>query len=221
VPERATGHLAGRAPEGRARDGSDLVELPDIEPQPLYSANDLARFCAVDPKTIHNWASRGKLPHSRTTGRHLRFRRVAILEFLKEYGYPIPAALGAVKARVIVVHAVPQVLSLAVRALGRRFEATPFADPFDALLALAPVDPDALALDADGAWIDGVRCVERLRAHLETRHLRVVVLTDDERTRAAAAKAGVLDVIPRADVAALVEAFETSLPLPARARRGL
>ena len=33
----------------------------------LVSANDLARYCDVDLKTIHNWESRGKIAGIRTS----------------------------------------------------------------------------------------------------------------------------------------------------------
>ena len=54
----------------------------------LFTASEVARFCQVDLKTIHNWAERGEVRHFRTPGRHLRFRRVDVLDFLRKYGYP-------------------------------------------------------------------------------------------------------------------------------------
>ena len=54
----------------------------------LFTASQIARFCQVDLKTIHNWADRGQIRHFRTPGRHLRFRRPHVLDFLRKYGYP-------------------------------------------------------------------------------------------------------------------------------------
>ena len=58
------------------------------QPKELFTASEVARFCQVDLKTIHNWADRGEIRHFRTPGRHLRFRRVDVLDFLRKYGYP-------------------------------------------------------------------------------------------------------------------------------------
>ncbi|MGB5413913.1 MAG: helix-turn-helix domain-containing protein, partial [Polyangiales bacterium] len=41
-------------------------------PKDLFTASQIARFCPVDLKTIHNWADRGRIAHFRTPGRHLR-----------------------------------------------------------------------------------------------------------------------------------------------------
>src|SRR5437016_13880731 len=91
-------------------------------PQPeLFTASDVARFCQVDLKTIHNWADKGEIPHFRTPGRHLRFRRLDVLDFLRKYGYAIPEALRQNKPRVVIVDADSTASSTLKRALGRRF----------------------------------------------------------------------------------------------------
>lgn len=59
----------------------------------FLTTTDLARICEVDLKTIHNWADKGKIKHFRTPGRHLRFERTAVIEFLKHFGYPVPKDL--------------------------------------------------------------------------------------------------------------------------------
>lgn len=56
----------------------------------FLTATDLARLCEVDLKTIHNWCEREgalALPHFRTPGRHLRFRREEIDAWLVARGF--------------------------------------------------------------------------------------------------------------------------------------
>ena len=77
----------------------------------LFTASDVARFCQVDLKTIHNWADKGEIRHFRTPGRHLRFRRLDVLDFLRKYGYPIPEILRMGKPKVVVVDDDPSVLA--------------------------------------------------------------------------------------------------------------
>lgn len=59
-----------------------------------FTTSDLAEFCGVEGKTIHNWAAKGSIPHFRTPGRHLRFRPADVLAFLKAYGYAVPAVVA-------------------------------------------------------------------------------------------------------------------------------
>lgn len=65
----------------------------------IMKATDLARFCEVDLKTIHNWVERGKIDYWRTPGQHLRFTREAVVTFLQKWGYPIPDELKDVAVR--------------------------------------------------------------------------------------------------------------------------
>src|SRR5438067_11901832 len=87
-------------PGGRATRGGPTAER--IE---LFTASDVARLCQVDLKTIHNWADKGEIRHFRTPGRHLRFRRLDVLEFLRRYGYAIPDELRAGRPRLVIVDA--------------------------------------------------------------------------------------------------------------------
>src|SRR3954470_14144685 len=100
---------------------SENMEIQENRPQELFTASQFARFCHVDLKTIHNWAEKGEVRHFRTPGRHLRFRRADILEFLRKYGYPVPDGLKAGKPKVVAIDDDPHVLAAIRRALGRRF----------------------------------------------------------------------------------------------------
>ena len=81
-----------------------------LKPAPealLYTAQDVARFCEVDLKTIHHWADRGRVAHHRTEGRHLRFRRNDVLRFLRAHAFPLPEELTTVRPQVALPPAPP------------------------------------------------------------------------------------------------------------------
>src|SRR5438874_5837022 len=127
----------------------------------LFTACQFASFCHVDLKTVHNWADKGEIKHFRTPGRHLRFRRADVIEFLRKYGYPVPEALRAGKPKVVAVDDDPHVLASIRRALGRRFDVTTFQDALDALVAIGKLEPDAVVIDVQLKGLDGMRCLER------------------------------------------------------------
>jgi excisionase family DNA binding protein len=174
----------------------------------LFTASQVARFCHVDLKTIHNWADKGEIKHFRTPGRHLRFHRVDVVEFLRKYGYPVPGILRAGKPKVVAVDDDPHVLASIRRALGRRFEVTTFQDPFDALVALGKLDPDAIIVDVQMKGLDGMRCLERLKAIEATSRIRTIVFSSQHDKRRAVLEAGANDFVPKGDVTLLRESIE-------------
>jgi excisionase family DNA binding protein len=116
----------------------------------VYSAQILADFCEVDLKTVHHWADRGKVPHFRTDGRHLRFRRNDVVKFLRAHGYPLPDQL--VRARPTVALALPPThldgapLSLEElgKRLGSRFSVRRHTCAAHAIAHLVAEAPDAV-----------------------------------------------------------------------------
>jgi excisionase family DNA binding protein len=182
------------------------------EPAPgapeLFTASQFALLCHVDLKTIHNWADRGEVRHFRTPGRHLRFRRADVVEFLRKFGYPVPEILRAGKPKVVAVDDDPHVLASIRRALGRRFEVTTFQDAFDALVAIGKLEPDAIVIDVQLRGLDGMRCLERLRAIEATSRIRTIVFSSQHDKRRAALDAGANDFVPKGDVALLRESIE-------------
>ena len=174
----------------------------------LFTASDVARFCQVDLKTIHNWADKGEIRHFRTPGRHLRFRRLDVLDFLRKYGYPIPEVLRLGKPKVVVVDEDPAVLAAVRRTLSKKFDLTTFQDPFDALVAVGSLQPDALILDVKTPGLDGVRALERLRAIDATAHIRCIVYSAHEDAKKAATDAGAYDFIKKGELAELRDSLE-------------
>jgi excisionase family DNA binding protein len=143
----------------------------------MLSATQLARFCAVDLKTIHNWANRGKIPGTRTSGRHLRFRPLDVVDFLRTYGFDVPDGLRHMKLRVVAIDSDVSFLGEAKRLLGRRYEVTLAGHVVDGLLACATLVPDVVVA-GDVSPLDLPTLTRRLAANEVTRHVRVVPRAD-------------------------------------------
>ena len=173
----------------------------------LLTANDVARLCHVDLKTIHNWVGKQKIAHHRTPGRHLRFRRLDVIDFLRAYEYPVPASLVARRARVCVLDADPHALAAARRTLGRKFEVVSFGDAIEALVSLAALDVEAIVLD-DLPFVDAAACIARLKAIDLTRHLRCVVFSARVDRRDAAMRAGASAFVTKDDPSRLRDVLE-------------
>lgn len=171
--------------------------------QVLFTAADVARFCQVDLKTIHNWAERGEIEYFRTPGRHLRFRGVDTLDFLRRYGYPVPDELVSEKPQVHVIDTDVSLITQVKRLLAKRFDVTGHEDPIDGLLAIGKSAPDAVLLDLDGPGIDGLHCVRRLRAHGSTKHVRVIACSRDLAFKPSALSSGATAFLDKAELSSL------------------
>lgn len=145
----------------------------------VYTAQDVARFCEVDLKTIHHWADAGKIPHRRTTGRHLRFRRNHVLAFLHAHGYPLPSPLTTVEPTVFFASNDVQYDDCA-RKLAAKVHVRRFENAAVAIAHLLSAEPDALVvLAGDATWTDAAGAA--LAADAETNWVRVVVASDVSR----------------------------------------
>ncbi len=143
----------------------------------MLSATQLARFCGVDLKTIHNWANRGKVPGTRTRGRHLRFRPLDVVDFLRTYGFEVPEGLRHIKLRVLAIDADVSFLGEAKKLLGKRYEVVLAGHVVDGLLACAAGVPDILVA-GDIAPLDVATLAKRLAVNERTRHVKVVARGD-------------------------------------------
>jgi excisionase family DNA binding protein len=181
---------------------------------PLYTVSDLARFCQVDTKTILNWAAKNRIAHVRTPGRHLRFRRLDVIDFLREHGWGVPDALARVRPTVLALTGNRQVLASVRRALGWRADIESYAGWLDALLDLKQMAPDALLVDLDGLGHECRHCAIRLCTLPPELGVRVVGLSDDEALRNAAMEAGAVAALAPTPHQALRETLDALLGLP-------
>ena len=140
----------------------------------VYTAQDVARFCEVDLKTIHHWADAGKIPHRRTEGRHLRFRRNQVLAFLHAHGYPLPSPITTEKPTVFVASLDPA-LDEVVKRIAARFYVQRFECAAMAIARLLSDEPDALiVLEGDATWSEAT--ASALARDAETNWVQVRVV---------------------------------------------
>jgi excisionase family DNA binding protein len=179
----------------------------------LFTASQVAHFCQVDLKTIHNWAERAEIRHFRTPGRHLRFTRVDVLDFLRKYGYPIPEELQQGKPKVVVLEDDPDAARTSEEALGRAFDVTAHADPVGALIRIGANAPDAVVVNDTVGGLDGTHIIKCLAETDATRHVRTVLFSHDEGARRRAMASGASAHVPKSDVQLLGETLQALMGL--------
>lgn len=177
-------------------------------PKDLFTASQIARFCQVDLKTIHNWADRGRIAHFRTPGRHLRFRRPHVLDFLRKYGYPIPDELDAARPRVALLVDGNETQQRLFEYLRSAFDVAHYPDPLDGLLRIGEQPPDAVVLAAMVGHLSGPEIIEALKRGSHTKHVRAVLLADGEADRQAALDAGASAHVGESDLTGLRDTLE-------------
>jgi len=169
----------------------------------LFTASQIARFCQVDLKTIHNWADRGQIRHFRTPGRHLRFRRPHVLDFLRKYGYPIPDELDARRPSVALLVDGIDGRDHMIAALQGAFEVVDYPDPLEGLLHIGAQPPDAAILAARVGHLSAAEIIAALKRGNHTRHVRVVLLAGDDTDKQSALEAGASAQVRASDVTGL------------------
>ena len=174
----------------------------------LFTASQIARFCQVDLKTIHNWADRDQIPHFRTPGRHLRFRRPHVLDFLRKYGYPIPDELDAERPRVALLFDGAQAKGRLVASLQSAFEIVDYPNPLTGLIQIGEQPPDAVVLAAKIGHLSGVEIIEALKQSRNTQHVRAVLFASGETDRQAALEAGASAHVSASDLKGLRDTLE-------------
>lgn len=174
----------------------------------LFTASQIARFCQVDLKTIHNWADRGQISHFRTPGRHLRFRRPHVLDFLRKYGYPIPEELAAGRPRVALFVNGLREKDKVLASLRSTFEVVDYPDPLTGLLQIGEQPPDAIVLSRQVGDLSGAQIINALKRGDNTRHVRAVLLGGGDTDKKAALEAGASAHVQPNDLTGLRDTLE-------------
>ncbi|MBN2529900.1 MAG: helix-turn-helix domain-containing protein [Deltaproteobacteria bacterium] len=163
----------------------------------LFTAPQVAKICSTDLKTIHNWVNRGEIKFFRTPGRHLRFRRQDVLEFLVKFGYPIPDGFAPARPKAIVIDPSQETGASIAQALSDEMEVTAFADHFDALLQIGKDKPSLVLVNCKDNP-EMLKVVQNISKH--EKDLPIVVYGSDTIDHDASKNAGAMEVIQSTDV---------------------
>jgi excisionase family DNA binding protein len=145
----------------------------------LLTASDLASLCEVDLKTIHNWVDRGRIPHFRTPGRHLRFRAVDVAEFLRAWGYTVPRELARAMARTVLLVGSKEAFTAAQRALGETMTVRHDKHAVDALIHAGSDPADVFVFDARALAAEAEVAAVIEAVHRGCPQATLVALADD------------------------------------------
>ncbi len=177
----------------------------------LFTAPQVAKICSTDLKTIHNWVNRGEIKYFRTPGRHLRFRRQDVLEFLHKYGYPVPTGFEPERQKVVVVDRDRTKLEGLKSSLGENLDVDIYHDCFDALMAIGRQKPSMVLINGN-AGNEALRIVERIADNISD--VKVAVYGTGEELISASRRAGA-DCITDIDSSAIKTRVLDILGVPA------
>lgn len=177
----------------------------------LFTAPEVARFCRVDLKTIHNWVDRDQIKHFRTPGRHLRFRRKDVYDFLKRFDYPVPQELQFSQPLVFVLTRDGASGANLRRQLAPATTVEVFEDVLDLLMRVGEQPPEALVVDSDALDMELARLRRTLDRTELSRTCRIVMLFDEARPVSPSERVHAHAWIPRSSVRELKAALDAVL----------
>lgn len=184
-----------------------------MHPDDLFTAPQLASLCGVELKTIHNWIAKGMIRHFRSPGRHIRIRRVDLLEFMEKFGYPIPEDLKAKANRpvVAVVDDDPETIHSIKKALNRKFDIRGYANPYTALIAFGAEPPAAVVLNMNLEGFDDVKVIENIKRTPQLGKIPIITFGSNSFSRENVIKAGAVDYLPREELKRVKGILEETL----------
>jgi excisionase family DNA binding protein len=143
---------------------------------------EISEICEVNPTTVQNWVKEGKLKAHSTPGGHRRILRQDLIEFLKEFGMPIPGVLADPPPYILIVDDeidMLDMLSDLMSAGEEELEVARAQRGVDALLMIGERKPDLLILDVMMPGMNGIEVCERLKSGASSRNLKIVAITGD------------------------------------------
>jgi len=179
-----------------------------MNPDDLFTAPKVAKICSTDLKTIHNWVKRGEIKFFRTPGRHLRFRRDDILDFLNRYNYPVPDEFKTKREKAVIIDSAKACSESIQNAIKDDLDVVAFTDHMDALLHIGQNRPALVMLNPD-VNADALHMVEKISRG--QKHLAIVLYGDNDYPVRQFLQAGASTCIKSTDPQSVAEAAKDTL----------
>lgn len=144
----------------------------------VYTTYEAARICDVHHTTIINWVNDSRLKAYTTPGNHRRIKKEDLLDFMKEYGMPIPMGLNKDLKKILIVEDDTEAVNEYLEALSGLGCEIDFAfDGFGAGRKIYKENPDLILLDFKMPGVDGFQVCEFLHKDEETVNIPIIALT--------------------------------------------
>ena len=141
--------------------------------------NEVAELLLVSPVTVRQWAQKGRLEARTTAGGHRRFSIDAVRQFAVKEGMA-SRLKGIANRSILVVDDDDHLNRFLVELFKSRDEGAlveSACNGFEAGSKVHQVMPDVVLLDIMMPGMDGFEGCERLKADVDTMHIRVVAMS--------------------------------------------
>lgn len=175
--ERFAPDEAADPPRRRGRPPGKIEETPGY-----LTTYQVSKLLGVSLPTVVNWINQGRLQAHRTPGGHRRIARPDLIEFARNFNYPLLEVLDArddKRARVLVVDD-EQDFSAMVReylSMKGNYDVEVADTGFAAGYTVARFKPDIILMDIMMPDMDGFEVLRMLRASRETLHIPIIACT--------------------------------------------
>lgn len=148
---------------------------------------------------MRRWIEAGQLPAFKTPGKHHRIRLKDFQRFLDDHGMP-PYPAPPLEVRMLIADDEQDIVDLLVEFLSaepRQFKLETATDGYEALVKVGGFKPAILIIDVVMPGLDGVKVCQRLKAHPETRTIKILGITGYPDTIPALLEAGADACLPK------------------------
>lgn len=145
-----------------------------------YTTFQVADICNVQPSSVIKWAKQNKIRAFTTPGGHRRIRYSDLLDFMNQYGFPIPDELGGERKKILIIEddsSIAKMLQKTLQNTSSEFDIEIKEDGLEALLCLGSQKPHLIVLDVVMPLIDGARVLSTLKADPSTKNIPVIAIT--------------------------------------------
>ncbi len=155
----------------------------ELKTKDILTTGQIAKFCCVDPRTVHRWIRQKLLPsHELPITKFQRVQVKDFLNFLKEQGLPVPEALKKVaKYRILIVDDDPGMINAMRRILSsfqkEDYEFETACDGFAAGCAIQKFQPDLIVLDLKMPRMDGMEVCRQIRSNPDMQGIKILAVS--------------------------------------------
>jgi len=143
-----------------------------------YSTREVAAYCDVNFKTVLSWIHKGDLQAQVLPSGVNRIHRQDLVNFLKKYGFEIPAHLKKKeKPKVLIVDDEENIINSIKRLIRNEgFEIAEATNGFEAGKRIFFFQPDLVLLDIRMPYLDGFDVLTEMKTYSD-KEIKVIVIS--------------------------------------------